>query len=428
MDKETLIEKIDEVLELLKPNENIDSGFKARSITVLTVLRKTLEGADINFITINKLNVINSNLATIGSAINQSTNLDINSFNTYLNAIIETLPFLNTNIISSNIKPVKDYAKVINDELKSINFTDAKKMYSDISNYYVKLNGNDDSNGIKAVVEKTKQNIMAMQTSITTNNENIKTLYASATGFNREIEKLLGILKLNMSVMDEKLKPVLSDFDTVFGKETADEKRIGGIQQEYEKLKIQYEENFKEQKEKYKKFNEDIEAQLGKATVAGLATSYIEASKKFEKPINMWSRVLIVSFLLASCSAIVRISFFDFSSDIINLIPVLIQTATISGPLIWLGIYASARRSEAMRLQQEYDHKVTIAKTFIEFKAQFGDPKTDSDKAIIEGYITSTIGNIHYNPSSTLDKKHRDDLPIEKLLKKLIKEGIKNNN
>ena len=42
-------------------------------------------------------------------------------------------------------------------------------------------------------------------------------------------------------------------------------------------------------------------------------------------------------------------------------------------PILWLALYASKRRSEYQRLQQEYAHKEAIAKSFDKYKKQIED-------------------------------------------------------
>ena len=419
MSRETLIAKIDEVLELLKTKKFSTAEEKAKFLSILSVLGGTLQGADANFITINKMNVINSNLTTILSLVKQSEDLNIITFNTYLDVIVEILPFLNSNIISSNLKPVEDYAKVVKNELESINFKDARTMYSDISTYHERLNG-DNSDGIKTIIETAKKDIVAIHTSITSNNTTIQSLLTSSTNSDKAINALLVKSESNKKAIESKLASILADYVKVFG-DTEGAEQVDGIQQQYEKIKKLYEENYAEQKKIYEKFNKDIESQLGKATMAGLAASYIKESNKFDKPITFWNRVFMFSLVTVIGFSFYRLLSIELVDNLSKLGTYLIQSLPILGPLTWLAIYASSRRSEAERLRQEYNHKATVANTFLNFKDEFEKSKSKDDNRVMEEFINSTITSIHFNPSQTLSKKQKSDMPLERIVDNIKK-------
>ena len=88
-------------------------------------------------------------------------------------------------------------------------------------------------------------------------------------------------------------------------------------------------------------------------------------------------------------------------------------------PVVWLAFYASKRRSEYHRLQQEYAHKQAIASSYDSYKKQIldlGDEYEDLQKEL----IVKAIDAIAYNASQTLDKKHGDKMPVVDLADKTI--------
>ena len=87
-------------------------------------------------------------------------------------------------------------------------------------------------------------------------------------------------------------------------------------------------------------------------------------------------------------------------------------------PLIWLAIYASKRRSENQRLEQEYAHKETLAKSYSGYKQQI-EQLSEKDKELLAKLLTAAIDSISYNASNTLDKKHGDGTVFQEILKQI---------
>jgi len=89
----------------------------------------------------------------------------------------------------------------------------------------------------------------------------------------------------------------------------------------------------------------------------------------------------------------------------------------ILGSLLWLAFFASKRRSEDRRLQQEYAHKEALAKSYQGFKQQI-DALQAKDEELTKRLLETAIGAIALNASSTLDGKHGDKMPILDLTEK----------
>jgi hypothetical protein len=91
-------------------------------------------------------------------------------------------------------------------------------------------------------------------------------------------------------------------------------------------------------------------------------------------------------------------------------------------PVLWLAFYATKRRSEYHRLQQEYSHKEAFSKSYHNYKLQLQDLQVD-DGLQIE-LIKKAIDAIAYNASQTLDKKHGDKMPIQEIIEKTVDKSI----
>lgn len=91
-------------------------------------------------------------------------------------------------------------------------------------------------------------------------------------------------------------------------------------------------------------------------------------------------------------------------------------------PLIWLAVFASIRRSQYERLQQEYAHKEAFAKSYESYKKQLETLLKAEGETLQRELISKAIEAIAYNASQTLDGKHRDKMPLEHALDVLASE------
>jgi hypothetical protein len=106
-----------------------------------------------------------------------------------------------------------------------------------------------------------------------------------------------------------------------------------------------------------------------------------------------------------------QLKFRAWPSDLPGLASMLIPKIPIYAPLIWLAYFASARRSEAQRLQQEYAHKQALTSSYQSFKKQISDLE-ESDEALLRELMRKAIETVARNASETLDKQHGDRHPV----------------
>jgi hypothetical protein len=175
-----------------------------------------------------------------------------------------------------------------------------------------------------------------------------------------------------------------------------------------------------------------IESLLPGATSAGLASSYEELKKGFSGPIKTYTWLFYGSLLFLVLAAIImsikHIGFSPFSIDFVELpewdfvLKALLYKVPFVGPMIWLAIFASVRRSQYERLQQEYAHKQALASSYESYKKQLIDLK-DSDELQKE-LIAKAIEAIAYNASKTLDGKHGEEMPLNHVLKNISPDDL----
>ncbi len=225
----------------------------------------------------------------------------------------------------------------------------------------------------------------------------------------------------------------LEEFHTkIFGKLDENEEYEGGLSGELDKLKDNLS-NFEiKQKAKYNALNYEIESLLPGATSAGLATAYSELRKSFSIPLKFYSKTFYISLVMLFMVSITSVlddigwfyvKFVDISS-LTRLGNNILYKITLFLPVIWLAVFASRRRSEAQRLEQEYAHKEAIAKSYQSFKQQVKD-LGDEDNELLKVLMVKAIDAISYNASETLDGKHGDKMPAQEMFDSVVNATVK---
>ncbi|TCN83097.1 hypothetical protein [Shewanella fodinae] len=218
------------------------------------------------------------------------------------------------------------------------------------------------------------------------------------------------------------LKELKSFYLKVVGKENDEGVVSGGLKQEIEDRKDELDKFKTLQEKRYLALNNQIEELLPGATSAGLATAYRVMRKSFSKPIAQYSKLFYLSIVILIFIAFISsiesagtvspyITFIDVS-NLQNLVKNLAHKLPFILPVIWLAMFASKRRSEALRLQQEYAHKEAISKSYQSFKNQIDALQSEHKEQLMEKLLAAAISAVSTNASSTLDGKHEEKTPI----------------
>ncbi|WP_024460746.1 hypothetical protein [Marinimicrobium sp. LS-A18] len=235
----------------------------------------------------------------------------------------------------------------------------------------------------------------------------------------------------NINQLLSDVKSKLLDFKQyhadVFGTKDDEGNFKGGLKDEINARKEHLDEFKKKQELKYRTLNEEIESLLPGATSAGLASAYYELKKSFDEPIKNYSRLFYASIATLMLVALISITqeagwlyvrfvdvtnFSKLFSNILYKLPIII-------PVLWLTLFASKRRSESLRLQQEYAHKEALAKSYQNFKTQI-EALNQTDPELMKKLLISAIDAVSKNASDTLDSKHGDKTPAHEGVDGLI--------
>lgn len=386
----------------------------------------------------NSRSYLENALNNFNSFINNGTINYIRATNDYIDQLVNVLKNLNILIpkISSRSvsSMVQEYTDTIKKALEDINL---EKIKTDVREIYrLKNELMDDEDNIEGSVKGLFEEIKEKYTKITefhdealVDEKDYISIKTEILDVKKDILNDINLTKKSLTEANEDLEDLEKFYVKIFGKFDEEEgKRIGGLEQELATRKNELEEfkndqinklnELKEEHDsKHKAFEEEIEKLLEGATSAGLANAYSVERKKFRCPIIIWNIVFI--------SCLFAISLLSFStlknlSSIEEITKYILHSLPITLPLIWVAVYASKRRSENQRLEQEYAHKEALARSYISYKKQISElGKEDSE--MLEKLIFEAINAISYNASKTLDKKHGDGTILNE-----ITQSIKN--
>jgi hypothetical protein len=224
----------------------------------------------------------------------------------------------------------------------------------------------------------------------------------------------------------------LDEFESkIFGPADEAGERKGGVSAKIDAQVARMDAFEGQQKTRYETLNGQIESLLPGATSAGLATAYKEMKDSFDKPIRNSSRLFYWSIgFIVLFSVVLAIDHIGTNgltifhlSDWNSVLRSFAYKAPIYLPLLWLAYYASKRRSECQRLQQEYAHKEALAKSYNSYRKQIED-LGETDNVLLKHLMQSAIDAIAYNASRTLDGKHGDKMPMQEVVEKGLDKGV----
>lgn len=270
---------------------------------------------------------------------------------------------------------------------------DFEKKYTSLNQFYNEIFiGDEDNFSTKKIIFQTKETALNDQNEIT------------------------GLLENSKNEINELKKFYLK----IFGEPNQTGESVGGLANELNTRISALNKFESDQKTKYEALNKEIESLLPGATSAGLARAYNQMKRSFDRPIRNANCVfycsigsLIVISILQNISSIGGEHLITFTEigEWDRILKGLINRAPLYGAILWLAFYASKRRSESQRLQQEYAHKEAFAKSYQSYKKQLQDLKVEGDD-LQKDLIKNAIEAIAYNASQTLDGNHGDKMPF----------------
>jgi hypothetical protein len=435
----------------------------ARLIKVISYIQGLLEACDPELIPLNTWDNFHSQCNSCLAQINNyQSNRNIGHINKANSHVDNLLSYIRPYIVSSGTAArsasasFTHYSKTIDNHLESFNkksssvITNIDSLYTQASSSVEEINsmkeeidefntkilvGYEDEESYKDQFNDLLEAIQEMHEKIVEYNIELNIGTEEELPIVKEIsEARASIMSIDLSMdqiqtdNDSKLKELNKFYIRIFGNmDEETNEREGGLKQELND-KLERLESFKTLQElKYNTLNKEIESLLPGANSAGLATAYLDLKESFDAPIKNYGRMfylsIILLFIVAAFTVIDTISwtsikltniesFTNFFANFIFKLPLIL-------PILWLALFASKRRSESSRLQQEYAHKEALAKSYINFKKQIVELDS-ADPELMKKLLESTINTVTFNASSTLDKKHGDNMPMQEIVDKVL--------
>ena len=337
---------------------------------------------------------------------------------------------------------VAGYNEAIKTSLDDLKLDEIKNKIADVENSIQKFNiannkfieDKDEIYGYFNEIENFRTNLVVKQ-----ENKDIS-IQQEIENARNKITQDMEATKEKIIKNSQKLEEIGKFHIKIFG-ELNDNVRSGGLEQKLDNMfnsLDEYENTMKQRFDEYDKIIKDLNE---KATNASLSASYNREKKSISETIIFWNFSFIVCILFIFLVALwsfydlkeilnfdvkTAISQLEQSKDAINTpyISTLLSNKiyiiffgffskiTMGLPLIWLAIFCSNRRKEAMKLLQEYTHKVAVTSSYESYKEQIKN-LNEENQELLTKLMSSTIDIISKNPSDFLDKSKSSDKLID---------------
>lgn len=351
------------------------------------------------------------------------------------------------NIIALN--DILDKSLIILNQYRNFNITeestfqsinDTLKTYDESIKKSIKaLNLNNTKNSIKAI-EDYKNTLLNSENSI---QKQIADSHAQIQAFNNafsakkaEIEKA----RNETIAISQQAQDKFSEFEETKQNINALEREIENKQNELDKYDKEQKDTIEALKQgienlldsatlKIEEKNKEINNLLATATDASLASSYAEAKNSYKWSIWIWNGVFIVSMAVIAVIAwgsVFGISFFNIQpadfNDYKSMLNLIFLRLPLYIPLAWLAIFATRRRNEIKRLQEEYRHKEAAAKSYFGYRNQIQNIEKDKDKKeLMEKLMEKLVEMTNENPNKSLNKTSKENIPMIDCFEKFAK-------
>jgi len=450
-----IIDKFNQINNILEQiniqninNENIKLEalrFK-KNFTVLNDIIENIDPETIKGDISGNINHINNVISSLNSFKSTSQSLSyIQQANNYLDNISAFIrPYIlhRKRLKNSLANAINEYIETVENHLKDLNLfkkelSEAKEIKEKIEEYYNELVvGYEDTDSIKEKInnifediEQKKSKIYSFYNELFDDEEELS-IQSEIRNFKDEIDDT----KIESNRLKEKIEDIVTEtsntlnelkrfYVEIFGEYDEEiEERVGGLKKEIEKrlnnldeLEEKHKSLIEEEQKKYHSLVEQINGLLPSATSVGMAKVYYDKRKEFQEQTNFWSNIFIGTMI-----AIFGFGVYIVSKDIQFDYKNFLHYSPLYGSIIWLAIFAIKRRNEAMRLEQEYTHKETLANSYMSYKMQIEEIKNDDEKnKLLQKLLESATFTITQNPNYVLDKKDNESHPFFEFFTKI---------
>ena len=256
----------------------------------------------------------------------------------------------------------------------------------------------------------------------------IKNAHTSISNISNSIKEASGQVNKDKETADTLIKEIQKSkarvetiYDSVFGKQSQDGTRTGGLEDHVRKRLNSIDEQQKTQQSAYEELKKKVEGLLPGATSTGLAKSYAEQKDTYALPERVWSVVAVLAMII-----IIGFGYliFDAAKNVktaSEAFAILVVRLPIFLGATWLAFYAGKQQSQNKRLQQEYAHKETLARSLEGYKREIENLSGTKSEEIMNSFMENVVKIVAFNPSNTLDKSHGTYPPyVKEVLERIL--------
>lgn len=432
---------------------------------VFVFLFKTLKSVDADFIPIKILQRINSQLANIHNSLvsylsNTNIQYIVNINNDYMDTVLyDLMPFIYVKGTQSKSlqAALDEYSKTIlehsnyfleNAKSSSLN---AKELEGQITKIATNLSAMNDrfqklEHTLFTSENNTKNKINELVSDLNVKHKETVKFYneifdenglkISITQYGIDVRDIKNTVDELKSDMQKNLDELTEFHQKIFGSDNN-----SGLKQEIEIQQKELDSLKKQKEDEFIELRNKIENLLPSATSAGLSSAYYEMRNSFSENIKTYNKLFYFALGLwlivvvgvtwyyapivtpsidgeTAKNTAQQTSITLKNHDIWSILEWIIARLPFLIPVLWFTIFVSKRRSEAQRLEQEYAHKEALAKSYESYRKQIEQLNEDEQKKLLPILLENMIEAIALNPATTLDKKGKNETPLEELVSK----------
>ena len=282
---------------------------------------------------------------------------------------------------------------------------------NDIANAITQLSNNQ--------FNTNEQNSANKQIALTKLNNLLSTIKNIANTYLMQISSYV-ILKMPKAEIDKTFDEIIKNCENTaseFIKNVKDTKvELYLKSEEFNNLKEEQTKKIDELTNKSNKLYEHL-------TTANLAYEFENQGNKITKNINKWDW-----WFIGALSCFVAFAVFSFFSmkEMANYKDILTQlliNMSVYIPLSWLALFASRRRNEDKKLQEEYRYKETIATNYLNYKKNIiEDMPEEQRNELLKELMQNLLDMLKDNPNNKFANSHnKENIPIIEFMDKISK-------
>jgi len=450
---QSMTAKLQEILTLLNTIDIQDIAKEDNKVEFLrykknfAILEDIIENLDPELLNNNVSGFVTNAQSSINNLNNFKNNLVHTQYiaeaNNYIDAMSSFIrPYIlhRKRLKNSLAKAIEEYISSIETHLTDLNeFKDeleqAKSYTGDIKTYHNELLIDGENDSLKTVIttifediESKKTKIYSFYNELLTDDEAVS-IQTEISDAKEEIDKTKDEAKVLKNDIEEiftnsskTIKELKEFYVDVFGEmDDATEKRVGGLEQEIQTrlsqiddLETKHNALVAEHTKKYEALEKQINGLLPGATSVGLALEFSSKRGDFNKQTKFWNK-----FFIGTMAVIFVFGVYLIVKDINIDTAHIFKYSPLYISVVWLALFASKRRNESMRLEQEYLHKETLAKSYTSYKEQIESLGEEEKNQLLQKLLESTTATISQNPNHVLDKNTTEHHPAMEIFSKI---------